>query len=576
MLQEQQLMLLLKSCKSYVNFRCQASMDRVRGFSAIHGIVLTALHSDDVVDMDVFGAFQLCAIGILAAPVTVKLSSTYFNDPGRNFIFSWTILILVGLLSLTVKFSRSNTSPCPYNDSGQPLSPDPRLFNYNNPPTCNLTCSTTLGPFSPIRQGSANNIYVVPAPERITFGMGTLLAAACCIPAILHLVTMRNTIAEINWKSRFGNQDVDEQALIKGTNGATLKSMAGVDAGIGKFLIIPEVLVFGVAVLFIVVLGEMNFFSDQVSWQTEPMSTIGQWTPIVSTILAVLGFLYHIRHKRPGLEEKTNPTASKHPPNPAVREGHRDESPASSHYVTTQGTIDGRHRLSNGSGRTSTQTVISPLPRAVTLTGANTPPECVPTTNPPRRAVVRRDGGRLRVARTLNALSDFFVTVPPNQFYDTAFRSGLAQGYPLVPAEESRNDRLENTKNRYDGNATRLQRQHSRAGSFTDSMNSGLGINVKGNTMPRAQPSRRSHSGTFPAERTSGELQNVTSYTSAGSNGDTPQRPSMLEVPPLDHQGRKRTFSASPITSDDSINQGPSSLAIVFSHDPQQPDPDVS
>jgi hypothetical protein len=46
--------------------------------------------------MDVYGAFQLCAIGILAAPVTVKLSSTYFYDPGRNFIFVWTILVLTG------------------------------------------------------------------------------------------------------------------------------------------------------------------------------------------------------------------------------------------------------------------------------------------------------------------------------------------------------------------------------------------------------------------------------------------------------------------------------------------------
>jgi hypothetical protein len=48
------------------------------------------------VDMDVFGAFQLCAIGILAAPITVKLSRTYFNDPGRNAIFVWTILVLIG------------------------------------------------------------------------------------------------------------------------------------------------------------------------------------------------------------------------------------------------------------------------------------------------------------------------------------------------------------------------------------------------------------------------------------------------------------------------------------------------
>jgi len=87
---------------------------------------------------------------------------------------------------------------------------------------------------------------------------------------------MWNKILEINWKSRFGNQDVDEQALIEGTNGATLESMTKVNAHIGKFLIIPEVLVFGAAVLFILVLGEMNFFSDQVSWQTEPMSAIGK------------------------------------------------------------------------------------------------------------------------------------------------------------------------------------------------------------------------------------------------------------------------------------------------------------
>jgi len=46
--------------------------------------------------MDVYGAFQLCAIGILAAPVTVRLSTTYFYDPGRNTIFIWTGLVLAG------------------------------------------------------------------------------------------------------------------------------------------------------------------------------------------------------------------------------------------------------------------------------------------------------------------------------------------------------------------------------------------------------------------------------------------------------------------------------------------------
>ena len=46
--------------------------------------------------MDIYGAFQFCSIGILAAPLTVRLSRTYFYDPGRNIIFLWTVLVLTG------------------------------------------------------------------------------------------------------------------------------------------------------------------------------------------------------------------------------------------------------------------------------------------------------------------------------------------------------------------------------------------------------------------------------------------------------------------------------------------------
>lgn len=48
--------------------------------------------------MDIYGAFQLCSIGILAAPVTVMMSRTFFNDPGRNVMFLWTLLVLIGEL----------------------------------------------------------------------------------------------------------------------------------------------------------------------------------------------------------------------------------------------------------------------------------------------------------------------------------------------------------------------------------------------------------------------------------------------------------------------------------------------
>lgn len=64
--------------------------------AAIHAVVLAALHRDDAIDMDIFGAFQLCSIGVLVAPITVNFSKTYFNDPGRNAIFIWATLILAG------------------------------------------------------------------------------------------------------------------------------------------------------------------------------------------------------------------------------------------------------------------------------------------------------------------------------------------------------------------------------------------------------------------------------------------------------------------------------------------------
>lgn len=96
---------------------CLAAALVLPAVAAIHGIVLTAMHNpgklyekprhnseanmpEDAVDMDIFGAFQLCAIGILAAPVTVMLSKTYFNDPGRNTIFLWTFLLLIGVSHL--------------------------------------------------------------------------------------------------------------------------------------------------------------------------------------------------------------------------------------------------------------------------------------------------------------------------------------------------------------------------------------------------------------------------------------------------------------------------------------------
>lgn len=175
-----------------------------------------------------------------------------------------------GLLSLTVEFFRLKTSDCTHDDSGNPISPDVGEFPYGT--MCGLTRSVDQGPFSPMRGGSANNIYVIPAPDKLAFSVVTLLAAACCIPAVLLLITVWNKILEINWKKGNGKRDKGKQVggqvgePVESPNSATIAKR-------GKAVLVP---LLGGAVLAIVIFGERNFFSSQVYYQTEPIAAIGR------------------------------------------------------------------------------------------------------------------------------------------------------------------------------------------------------------------------------------------------------------------------------------------------------------
>ncbi|RSL49685.1 hypothetical protein CEP54_012302 [Fusarium duplospermum] len=274
---------------------CLAAALILPAVAAIHGIVLAAFHNPHAVDMDIFGAFQLCSIGIIVAPVTVMLSRTYFNDPGRNTIFLWTFLQLVGLLSLAIEFYRIQTSDCMLGNSKPLPSSDLSHFPYTEGNNCGLVCSIQEGPFSPMRGGSANNIYVIPAPGTLTFGTATLLAAACSIHAVLCLVSMWDKVVETNWR-RHSRKSVTK-GMIKRLNQT-----------IGFFLKILAVPVFGGAGLAILIVGEINFFSSQVRYQTEPMANVGQWAPVVGTSLAMLASLYVLlaKHIAEGEDSDSN------------------------------------------------------------------------------------------------------------------------------------------------------------------------------------------------------------------------------------------------------------------------------
>ena len=305
---------------------CLAAALVVPSISALHGIVLTSFHVNGqfathsktinvvlktwltstllgAVDLDIFGAWQICTIAIIAVPFTLRKSKTYFYDAGRNIIFLWTMLLIAGLIALCVEFSRVTATDCNHQDVGVSYLTRAN-FPYGDT-TCGLVCSEDDGPFSPMRGGAAKNIYVIPVPSRVSFNAAMLVAAGVCIPAILSLIFTWDKILKINWKKRSDPEHPDE--LIEGVN-ITPREINGINEKVRLFLTVIEIPLFGGAVIAILIAGELNFFSKQLMYQTEPMASIGmsphlrliipahsltgQWSPIAGTLLAALGSLY--------------------------------------------------------------------------------------------------------------------------------------------------------------------------------------------------------------------------------------------------------------------------------------------
>jgi hypothetical protein len=83
-------------------------------------------------------------------------------------------------------------------------------------------------------------------------------------------------ILEINWKRRFAREELEVNEPIEGTNGATPKMINFVNTVIRNFLSSIQIPLFSGVVVVLLVLGEINFWSRQVYYQTEPFSSIGR------------------------------------------------------------------------------------------------------------------------------------------------------------------------------------------------------------------------------------------------------------------------------------------------------------
>lgn len=277
-----------------------------------------------------------------------------------------------------------------------------------------------------MRTDAANNIYVIPAPTLLTFGTVTLLCAACCIPAILTLISMWNKILEINWKSRFA---VETEKVPDPEE----KKVKAINSLIKRFLNVIEAPLFGLAVVVILILGEINLFSRPVRFQTEPIASIGQWAPIVGTGLAVMGSLVVYLTTTTSAEPET------------------DSVSGDAHDSTDDNSVS--NSSSHGSVRPNTHDSNHSRIKPNTLTHVNTQ-RSIASTIPTDR------GGRRKVAQFMSKVGDYMGTPGHGQFDTSSFRRD-ANTYPTIPGEHFRAEGLTDTERRY--NSGRLSRSDSRA-----------------------------------------------------------------------------------------------------------------
>ncbi|KAF2127904.1 hypothetical protein P153DRAFT_342858 [Dothidotthia symphoricarpi CBS 119687] len=425
--------------------------------AAIHSLVLASVHVNGAVDLDIYGTFQFCSIAILAAPLTVRRSSTYFNDPGRNIIFLWTILILMGLLALCVEFYRVTPTDCKFDDAGSPIPRGAANFPYGNA-TCGMICSEEQTT-SPMRGGAASNVYVIPVPDRLTFNAAMLLAAGFCIPAILSLIFTWDKILEINWKRRSEADELDEP--IEGAN-VTVGEMRGINNMVRLFLSVVEVPVFGGAVLAILCIGEANFFSEQVMWQTEPMASVGQWAPIAGTVLAAVGSLYILwtsKGKPAEVMRDANSNSSRH-----CHSSDRNPSPHDTSDI---------QRFSERNAEGNALRLWSSSPNHLGLIPTITHPDNEQDQQENERRLEHGDGpsaGRHRVRRWFTSAADYLGQVAHDKLDVSDYNDRRAHRFPVVPGEEFRNPEIHRISSQFS------QIREQRASIYAPSIASTSGI----------------------------------------------------------------------------------------------------
>ncbi|KAI1422361.1 hypothetical protein F5Y12DRAFT_763192 [Xylaria sp. FL1777] len=273
---------ILAKHQEWLRNACIASAMLVPAVASLHSIVLAAVHVDYAVDMDIYGAFQLCSIAILTAPVILS-----FSRRTGNFISVWTFLLLIGMLSLTVEFFRTQVHTCVPDGSDNPID----SYNLWGLPYRNTECDRHCGvsdgvPYSPIRQEEAS-IYVIPQSMTLGFRTVAILAAGTTlVPVIVLILAWEDVLLGPNWRQRNDRKPQQTTQTIGHTTGERLGLMVIIDMKVEN--IVRNILgcIYVGFAIGILISGEINIW---MICETERFSTVGQWPNLVATALVIHG-----------------------------------------------------------------------------------------------------------------------------------------------------------------------------------------------------------------------------------------------------------------------------------------------
>ncbi|KAI1826792.1 hypothetical protein F4861DRAFT_46384 [Xylaria intraflava] len=545
--------------KQWLRNACLAAALLLPAVAAVHAVVLAVVHVDTIVDMDIYGAFQICSIGILAAPITVYNSKTYFHDPGRNIIFLWTGLLLAA-------------HDCHYDDTGGPINPDFIVA------TCNFTCGDgSGGPFSPIRQDPTNGPVAIPVPDILTFGTVTLLAAGASVPPVLTLIFTWEKILEINWKRIFAQEETEIDQPIDGTNGATPKMITFINGAIRNFLSGIQIPIFSGIVVVLLVLGEINFWSKQVVFQTEPFSSIGQWSNIVGTLLAIPGSFYFQKDRAVNGKEDASSNGSQRAEIRDSMQSNTDEESTSSQSTSITPRIATGQAVETPSIRPDvSMSAQSDEQRGSCIELESVDPNAAGEVIPLSISNKHRN----KVATLLNQFSEYLGTPAADRYDNSEFRRGQRE-FPEIPGEAGRVADLEKIRDVY-----RHSRNEADGASVTPGLsriNSTSSLNhYEGGSTSRARspaPVPRSplHSSTLPAGRNEYPSPDLARVASQIAGPSQRRRRDTLQVPrqPRPAYVRPRNVSSPSTASPITILGTRGSPNIIVSAEPEETSPNI-